>query len=229
MKPYNLPISGRHEILSMEEKRHTEPKLLFRKKKKNIIREVYLYDRMIVKRFVKLAALPDTRQIWALEHKALKRLEGLPTPKTFGFVEKKIYDAAGFIYAREFVDGAPIEKIQPEDIRPLAWIMARIHHRGVITRDPHLENFIRGEDGKIIFFDFGRALVLNRKNPLLVLFIGKELARIMVHAGLTATGLENHFLEQYFEFFQPSPTARILMTRICFLWRRRIHKNKKQN
>jgi tRNA A-37 threonylcarbamoyl transferase component Bud32 len=210
----------------MKEKRHTEPKLLFRKKKKNIIREVYLYDRMVVKRFVKLAALPDVRRVWVMEHRALERLEGVPTPKTYGFVEKKINKTKEIIYAREFVDGAPIEKIQPEDIRPLSWIMARIHRRGVITRDPHLENFIRTENGKIIFFDFGRALVLNRKNPLLALLIGKELARILVHAGLTDSGLKNHFLEQYFEFFQPSPTAQILMTRICFLWYRRIQKIK---
>jgi serine/threonine protein kinase len=208
----------------MEEKRHTEPKLLFRKKKKNIIREVYLYDSMIVKRFVKLAALPDVRQVWVMEHRALDRLEGLPTPKTYGFVEKKINGAKEIIYARDFVHGAPIEQFQVEDILSLAWIMARIHRRGVITRDPHLDNFIRTENGKIIFFDFGRALVLNRKNPLLALLIGKELARILVHAGLTDTGLEIQFLEQYFEFFQPSPTARILMTRICFLWRRRIRK-----
>ncbi len=40
-----------------------------------------------------------------------------------------------------------------------------IHQRGVITRDPSLENFIRTADGKILFIDFGRAVILNPKNP----------------------------------------------------------------
>jgi serine/threonine protein kinase len=202
------------------------PRLLRRKKKKNIIREVYFYDGMIVKRFVKLAALPDTRRVWALEHEALKRLEGLPIPKTYGFVEKKISGAKEIIYAREFVDGAPVEKFQTEDIRPLAWIMARIHRRGVITRDPHLENFIRIGDGKILFLDFGRAVVLHPRNPILPLLIGKELARILVHAGLKHEGLQEIFLDQYFYFFQPSPLARCLILKTCFLWHRRMNKKK---
>jgi hypothetical protein len=210
----------------MEEKKNTQPRLLWRKKKKNIIREIYVYNRMIVKRFVKLAALPDVRRVWKMEHRALERLDGLPTPKSYGFVEKKNNGVKEIIYVREFVDGAPIEKFQPEDIRPLAWIMARIHRRGVITRDPHLENFIRAEDGKIIFFDFGRAVVLHRKNPILALLIGKELARILVHAGLNGSGLQDQFLDLYFYFFQPSPAARLMMLKICFLWLRHMPKNK---
>jgi hypothetical protein len=211
----------------MEETGQTGPRLFSRKKKKNIIREVYFYDGMIVKRFVKLAVLPDTRRVWALEHKALKRLEGLPTPKSHGFVEKKTNGIKEIIYARDFVEGAPVEKFRSEDIRPLAWIMARIHRRGVITRDPHLDNFIRAEDGKIVFFDFGRAVVLHRKNPILVLLIGKELARILVHAGLNESGLQEFFLDHYFYFFQPSLSARRLMLKTCLLWHRRMQKLQK--
>ncbi len=211
----------------MEEDNQTALQLLCRKKKKNIIREIYFYDGMIVKRFVKLAALPDTRRVWAMEHAALKRLEGLPAPKTYGFVEKKINGIKEIIYAREFLNGAPIEKFRQEDIRPLAWIMARIHRQGVLTRDPHLENFIRADDGKIIFFDFGRAVVVHRKQPILPLLIGKELARILVHTGLNATGFQDIFLDHYINFFNPSPLARRLMLKVCFLWLRRIQKNKK--
>ncbi|MCU0598948.1 MAG: hypothetical protein MUE70_06790 [Desulfobacterales bacterium] len=210
----------------MEEKKDTELRLLFRKKKKNIIREVYLYDGMIVKRFVKLAALPDTRRIWALEHMALERLNGLPTPKSFGFIEKKISGAREILFAREYVDGVSIDMFQPEDIRPLAWIMARIHRRGVVTRDPHLGNFIRTGDGKILFFDFGRAVVLHRKNPILAVLIGKELARILVHAGLNDKSMQWKFLDYYFYFYQPSKISRRLMEKTCSMWHRRIRKNK---
>jgi serine/threonine protein kinase len=201
-------------------KNHTEPKLIKRKIKKNIIREVYLYDDMIVKRFIKMAVLPDIRKIWEMEHRALQRLDGLPTPKTFGYVEKKINGAREIIYAREFIDGVPLEKFHPEDVQALASAIALIHRRGVIIRDPRLENFVRTSDKKIIFFDFGRALVFHPKNPLLAYFIGKELARILFHAGLYDAGLQNRFLDSYFQFFQPTRITRRLMMMTCIIWNR---------
>jgi hypothetical protein len=210
----------------MEAHTSSDIRLVHRRKKKNIIREVYLYDRMVVKRFIKLAPLPDTRRVWRMEHRALKRLTGLPVSKTYNFIQRKINGATEIIYAREFLEGDPINKFEAGDIGPLAWIMARIHQRGVITRDPHLENFIRAPDGKILFFDFGRALVVHPKNPLIVFLLGKELARILIHSGIKDAGFSHTFLDFYFRFMQISAAKRRWVESLCHLWVRRFDKKR---
>ena len=64
--------------------------LVRRKKKKNIIAEIYRYNGTLVKRFIKTASRPDTREVWRIEDTALRKLAGLNVPKTFGFVEKQL-------------------------------------------------------------------------------------------------------------------------------------------
>jgi len=195
---------------------HQDKEIFFikRKKKKNIIHEIYLYDQTLVKRFIKISSWPDMRKVWMLEDKALRRLKGLPVPRTYGFVEKQCNGATEVIYAREYLDGAPIKAFVGEDVESLARIMAQIHQRGVITRDPSLENFIKTADGKILFIDFGRSIILNPKNPVFIDYIGKELARLRCHAFLGDDELYNRFQEKYFEFIPHSAARRFLIRKI---------------
>ncbi|MCD6585574.1 MAG: hypothetical protein J7K96_07425 [Desulfobacteraceae bacterium] len=186
-----------------------------RKKKKNIIREIYLYDQTLIKRFIKTAAWPDMRQVWRMEDNALRCLEGLSVPKTYGFVEKQCNGAIEIIYAREYLEGNPLEFFRAEDIEPLAGVMAQIHQRGVITRDPSLENFIKTVDGKILFIDFGRSVIFNPKNPLFIDYQGKELARLRCHAFFGDDELYNRFQEKYFEFLPHSAACRFLIKKIA--------------
>lgn len=192
--------------------------LIRKKKKKNIISEIYRYNDTLVKRFIKTAPWPDTREVWRIEDTALRRLTGLTVPKTFGFSEKRINGALEIIYAREFIDGAAIEQFEMIDMEPLARMLARIHRRGVVTRDPSLENFIRTPDGEIVFIDFGRSAVFNPKNPVLMDYQAKELARVRCHAFAGDDSLYAPFHDLYFSFFSCGKVRRRLMELIADRW-----------
>lgn len=192
--------------------------LIRRKKKKNIIHEIYRYNGTLVKRFIKTAPFPDIRQVWKLEDSALKRLAGLVVPKTFGFVVNRINGATEIIYAREFIDGTPVEAFVMEDMEPLARVMAQIHGRGVITRDPSLENFIRTPEGDILFIDFGRSVILNPKNPVIIDYLGKELARLRCHALAGDDALYERFCDFYFDALPGGSVRHGLIDRSGRLW-----------
>lgn len=192
--------------------------LVRRKKKKNIIAEIYRYHDTLVKRFIKTAPLPDTREVWRIEDAALRRLAGLDVPKTFGFSRKKVGGALEIVYAREFIDGAPIQAFEISDMEPLARMMARIHERGVVTRDPSLENFIRTPDGRILFIDFGRSAMFNPKNPVLIDYQAKELARVRCHAFAGDDALYRPFQDSYFSVFPCGRFRRRIMERIAERW-----------
>lgn len=192
--------------------------LIRKKKKKNIISEIYRYNNMLVKRFIKTASWPDTREVWQIEDTALRHLTGLTVPKTFGFSEKRINGALEIIYAREYIDGTPVEQFEISDMEPLARMLARIHRRGVVTRDPSLENFIRTPDGEIVFIDFGRSAVFNPKNPVLIDYQAKELARVRCHAFAGDDSLYAPFHDLYFSFFSCAKVRRRLMEFIADRW-----------
>jgi serine/threonine protein kinase len=104
----------------------------------------------------------------------------------------------------------------------LARLMVQIHQRGVITRDPSPENFIKTVDGKILFIDFGRSVILNPKNPAIIDYLGKELARIHCHAFAGDDQLYNRFHEWYFELYPHNTIRRYLMERIGSKWYQRF-------
>jgi serine/threonine protein kinase len=192
--------------------------LIRRKKKKNIIHEIYRYDQTLVKRFIKIAPFPDIRQVWKLEDAALKRLSGLSVPKTYGFIVNRLNGAQEIIYAREFIDGKPVEGFSVEEMEPLARMMAKIHARGVITRDPSLENFIRTPEGRILFIDFGRAVLLNPKNPVIIDYLGKELARLRCHGLAGDDALYGRFCDFYFKALPGNSVSHGLIDRSSRLW-----------
>jgi len=192
--------------------------LIRKKKKNNIIAEIYRYEDSLVKRFIKTAPWPDTREVWRIEDTALRRLTGLTVPKTYGFSEKRINGALEIIYAREYIDGTPVEQFEISDMEPLARMLARIHQRGVVTRDPSLENFIRTPAGEIVFIDFGRSAIFNPKNPLLIDYQAKELARVRCHAFQGDDILYQTFKELYFVFFPRDKVRRMLMEFIAEAW-----------
>ncbi|MDZ7760476.1 MAG: hypothetical protein U5L00_09500 [Desulfovermiculus sp.] len=200
--------------------------LLQRKTKGNIIREVYRYEQTLIKRFIKTSPLPDMRRVWRMEDQALKRLEGLSVPATYGYKIHRHKDFLEIIYAREFVQGQPIDTFTLEDMVPLGQRMAQIHKRGVITRDPAPNNFIKTQAGDILFIDFGRSALLNPKNPGIFYYLGKELARLRYHALSGDKVLYTRFQEVYFSALTDSSVQPWLIRRICAPWYRRFtHKH----
>lgn len=208
----------------MLENKATEIVLIKRKKKKNIINEIYLYGRTLVKRFVKIAPLPDTRRIWEMEDTALRRLEGLPVPRTYGYTVNQLNGAKEIIYAREYLEGTPVKSFSDADMEPLARLVAKVHQRGVITRDPSLENFIKTPGGNILFIDFGRSIIFNPKNPVILDYMGKELARLWCHAFAGNEKLYSRFQDKYFEILSPGPARRFLIEEVSFKWYRKLNK-----
>lgn len=220
----------------MNETSNNEIILLHRKKKKNIFLEIYRYQQTTVKRFIKTASFPDMRKVWEMEHKALQKLSGLPVPNSYGFKINKLKGAKEIIYIREFIEGETIENFTTPDMKPLATIMARIHERGVITRDPAPENFIRATNGEPVFIDFGRAALLNPKNPLIIYYVGKELARVHHHALQDSPVLYKRFYNHYMNTSDMGPVKTRLANFISRIWYKRIsrrqfvpYKNKCRN
>lgn len=193
--------------------------LIRRKKKKNIIHEIYRYDHTLIKRFIKIAPFPDIREVWKSEDTALRRLSGLAMPKTFGFSVNRLNNGATeIIFVREFIDGKSVTAFAPEDMEPLAKMMAKIHGRGVITRDPSLENFIRTPEGDVLFIDFGRSILLNPKNPVMIDYLGKELARLHCHALSGNNTLYERFCNFYFDALPGGSVRRDLVDWSSRLW-----------
>jgi len=200
----------------------TDLKLIKKRKKKNIIRLIYVGDYVVVKRFIKTSLFPDMRRIWRYEDQSLRRLSGLPVPKTYGYVKRKITGGKEILYVREFLEGKPVKRFYLEDMDLLAKLMVQIHKRGVITRDPIIENFIRTSDNKVLFIDFGRSLLVNPKNPMLLTYIGKELSRLMCHAFFEDRQLNIRFQNVYFHHMQPNRLQRLIIEKVYGFWHRRF-------
>jgi len=105
---------------------------------------------------------------------------------------------------------------------PLGKIMAQIHQRGVITRDPAPDNYIKTPNGDILCIDFGRAALLSPRNPVLWHYLGKEMARLRYHALSGDRELFRRFQEAYFETLPAGPVHRWLIDRVSSLWYRRF-------
>ncbi len=186
--------------------------------KKNVLREVFYYQNMLAKRFVLISRRPDARRVWEWEHDALKRLEGLGFPNSFGFIEKQFHGAKEVIFAREFIPGEPLSRFRESDMGELGALMARIHRRGVIVCDPAPDNFIRKPDGSLLFIDFGRAKVITGGKGMWLFYMGKDLARLRHHGLLNDPGRFARFYAAYSQLTGVSPHNQRLVYQICGLW-----------
>jgi serine/threonine protein kinase len=199
---------------------NSEIRLIRRQKRKNILREIFFYKNLVVKRFVKLKAFPDVRRVWEMEDRALKRLEGLAFPKSLGFKEKIFQGVKEIIYAREYIEGTPVQRFDASDVGELADLMTKIHHRGVITCDPAPDNFLRLASGKLMFIDFGRSKIVNPRGPIFLYRLGKELARIQGRAFFNDRALFSKFLHHYSRLIELSPNQWKCVNLIYSIWAR---------
>ncbi len=199
-----------------------ELRLIKRRIRKYTIREIYVCDATILKRFIRLYPWADMRRVWYWEDRALRRLNGLPVPRTYGYKIRRNGQYREILYAREFITGEPIYQFKAEDMTLLAELLAKIHRRGVITRDPLIDNFIRTPDHQIAFVDFGRSLVTHPSNPVILAYIGKELARLRCHALGLDPELNIHFQKAYFRLMDFDRGQKVIIDRIHHFWYRRM-------
>ena len=187
-----------------------------------VVREVYLYEQTLIKRFIQKSIFSDVRQVWKMEDRALRRLGGLPVPATYGYTVTKHKGMVEIIYSREYLQGHPIDIFTLADMALLGKRMAQIHKWGVITRDPAPNNFIKTADGDILFIDFGRSALISPKNPGRAYYLGKELARVRYHALSGDILLYKHFKKAYFAALRAGSVQRWLINRISDPWYRRF-------
>ncbi|BES69906.1 hypothetical protein RE428_09240 [Marinobacter nanhaiticus D15-8W] len=158
------------------------------------LREVYITPSgYVLKRFCQFPGRKDFRRVWVREHRALVKLEGLPVPRTLGYIRAEHSPGHhSILYVRSCLAGQPLQRIEPTDISKVAVLFAAFHGRGVVTLDPQPENFLHPENepDKLAFIDFGRARVYRLMNPLLHIAIGKEMLRLTREGQLSADELD---------------------------------------
>lgn len=201
-------------------------KLLSRRWVYRTLREVYLEDGLVIaKRFVHHRGRRDCRRVWVREHNALKRLAGLPVPRSYGHGVHDGPEGREIILRKEYIAGEPLARAGFREAVEMARLLAAIHERMVVTNDPSLANFIRRPDGSLAYVDFGRARTFWFRSPYYHFYVGKELARFY------RTGLQGRaelwpdafaaYKERY-RLLSPFCALRTFSFRF-WLWRKRHH------
>lgn len=186
------------------------------------LREVYLEDgHTIVKRFVHFPGRRDRRRVWAREHRALRRLEGLPVPATYGYEQGRCADGPEVVLRKEFIPGEPLAAPDARDARDLGRLLGLIHQRAVVLGDPAMQNFVRTKAGELHAIDFGRAHTFPFRTPIFFFWVGKDFARVFRTAILGRADLWPAFREAHREVFRASaPMERLVNASTRYwLWR----------
>ena len=168
LKPHVDPISSRHFQLTRE------------RWVKSTLRQVYTdHVTKVVKCFFQYPGKREFHKPWVREDKALRTLGGANAPTSYGYVKIRTPEGIpAVIYTKAYIRGNPPVKIDPETAAAMGRLLAGFHDRGVVTLDPSLSNFIRMDDGRLAFIDFGRARVYRYRGPLFRWMVGKEFFRI---------------------------------------------------
>ncbi|WP_144823752.1 hypothetical protein [Marinobacter piscensis] len=197
----------------------------------NTLREVFLTENgYVLKRYTHFPGRKDYRKIWQREHDALKRLEGLNTPDSIGYLNvKHSARISGTLHLRTFLPGSAVDWSNEQSLQSLAALIAGIHKKHVVLLDPQRENFIctHSQPVSLSFIDFGRARVFRGMNPLTLLHIGKDLAKLRTNGELSRTQLEI-FNKRYYQLMQFSPLQSSVINFSKNYWlRRRVKKHGK--
>ena len=143
------------------------------------LREVWLVeDRIVEKRFLHHPGRHDVRPVWAREDRALRRLEGLPVPRSLGCYREDHAGGKGYVLRKTYLEGTPLRAMKTKDAQDLARLMAAIHQRLVVINDPATGNFLRQPDGQLACIDFGRSRTFHWRTLYFYFYVGKELARL---------------------------------------------------
>jgi len=167
---------------------------------KNTLREVFLTPNgYVVKRYSHFPGRKDYRKVWVREHSALTKLSGRYTPESFGFV-RAVHNsgAISILHLRTLLEGDQVQWNQPDDMAKLAQLLSGFHKQMVVTLDPQQENFIRlhQPSGELGFIDMGRARTFTGVSLLMLVNVGKELARLQTEGGLPQQQFKQ-FLKHY--------------------------------
>ena len=154
-------------------------KVLSERQARETRRTVFLVDdRYVVKKFTLPRSTRSYRRPWITEDKGLRRLHGDGAPLSYGFMETQSNGDREAWLAKQYLTGATMTAFTDSDIPSVAQLMARLHHHMIITDDANVGNFLKREDGQMMFLDLGRARVFIWRSPWLYMNIGWELAKL---------------------------------------------------
>ncbi|NWN92697.1 hypothetical protein HLV39_14465 [Marinobacter adhaerens] len=190
----------------------------------NTLREVFLTENgYVLKRYTHFPGRKDYRKIWQREHDALKRLDGLNTPDSVGYLYvKHSARITGTLHLRTFLPGSAVDWSSEQNVQNLAALIASIHKRHVAILDPQYENFICTHScpNAIGFIDFGRARVFSSMNFLMLFHIGKDLAKLNINGRLNSRQIET-FSQNYQNLMQFSSLQNSVISFSRNYWLRR--------
>ena len=166
---------------------------------KNIKRDVFRIDEtdIVVKRYTRTSPFPDRRALWKKEHRVLCALGGSPFPVSHGWTSRG--NRREFFLCRSLVEGEPLEAFTSEQIPSAAQVMWRMHAARVSSCDPATGNFLKTPDGELSFIDFSRARLFRFRSPLMMVYLGKELARFHRTGVQRNAELWHAFLDTYMQ------------------------------
>ncbi|GEM_PF-1086270 len=210
---------------SISEELANAQKVVIRQRKETL-REVYLappefvYKRYEINRFSLYHVKP-----WLAEAQALEAARGCHVPRHItlfaGRNKKGHYEV---VHKKGYVEGDVIGDIGVEQAQKIAVLIASLHARKVISRDPQKKNFYQGEDNNIYLIDFGKARVYRYRSVLYLYDIASELAKLERLVFDSREELWRVFIEHY---YQSLPTKKMakkitsLLFNVCVAGRNR--------
>lgn len=147
---------------------------------------------------------------WINEHEVLTYLAStnVDVPRSYGYRK----DRAGAFLYKEYIPGQTITRYTKEKAKKLAQLFANLHTENVVTRDAHDGNIIKTKERNLVFLDFGKAVIFQKKNTKFWLTVCREMFFIktkVIKDDAIYTNFEHYYLKT-----QPQQLQWLLHT--CF-------------
>jgi hypothetical protein len=193
-----------------------ERRLLRERQARETRRAVYLQDgTYVIKHFTLPASARHARTPWRTEDAALRRAAPAFAPHSFGVVERTEGDQREAYLVKAYVPGRVLDRLGVADAPDAAALMAGLHRLGVVTDDANAANFLRTDDGRLLFLDLGRARLHNHAGWALRRDIGRELAKLRREGFAWNRAAWRAFLPVYFSHLACSQRVRVLLISVC--------------
>jgi len=180
------------------------------------LRTVFLADdRYIVKKFEIPAGINKYRRPWIQEHEALSISPPECVPSSLGYVEQVEHNKRIVYLVKDYVPGKVCDRFEDGDMAEAGSLLARLHQHGIITDDANVHNFLKKDNGQMIFIDMGRARIYPCRSLPILIQIGRELAKFKREGICWNKNQWQEFLYHYFAHYSCSRLHRILILNSC--------------
>ena len=167
--PVTEALRGTSDVLQIKRMDH-----------RDVQRKVFIRNAVLVEKVYRMTpGLRDRKHSWKFEDRALKQLEGLNVPRSYGYrFGRDLEDQAVCVLTKDYVAGKKPQSVDDPLLRKLASVLAKFHQRGVVTNDCSLDNMLLSDQDELWIFDFSKARTFKKGNPLLYYYMGRELFKV---------------------------------------------------